>query len=78
MQPWTREKTQSLVKGLLIAAVGGAVTAATAYLSKADLGVWGPILGAALSSFINSIRLAIKAPDGEAGKESGNERREEG
>lgn len=58
---WTREKTESAVKGAVIAAAGGALSALVVYAGNLDLGLWGPALVAMLSAGVNALRL-LTAP----------------
>lgn len=54
MQIW--EKIKKVLIGALIAGAGAALTYLLAWVSSADLGTYGPLLGAFLSVLINLLR----------------------
>lgn len=57
---WNADKTWSFLKGALLATAGAVVATLTAYVGDADLGLYGPLLGAILSVLANAVRLAIQ------------------
>lgn len=67
---WTSEKTWKVLKGAGIAAAGAGLAYLTAYAASLDLGAYGPVLGAALSTAANVLRqLATRHAEGEASAE---------
>lgn len=60
---WDSSKTQSAVKGVVMAAVGAGLAVLAAYQWEADFGpMYGPIIAAALGAAVNVLRLAAMPP----------------
>lgn len=55
----------SILKGAALAAAGAGLTALTAAMSGADLGIYGPFIGAVLSVAANFVRKAATVPPAE-------------
>jgi hypothetical protein len=57
---WDKTKTIKVLKGAGLAAAGAAAAAAASYLSTIDFGIYGPLVGAAVSIALNALRQAIR------------------